>query len=193
MSFRSKQKNELRLHLYETSISLFTELGFEETSVSKICFKAGIAKGTFFNYFATKELILVHYMNAITAEGLKESRKKRLESTEQNVINVFVALFKQARKNEVLFRAVCKISPHHSVLREVESQLDADITSYLAELIYDGIDKGQLKASLEVDVLVPLILSALTATANQWALGAENIDPEYEIERRVKFLFLAAK
>jgi AcrR family transcriptional regulator len=44
--------------LYTASIDLFTEQGYEETSIEDITERADVARGTFFNYFDRKEEVI---------------------------------------------------------------------------------------------------------------------------------------
>lgn len=55
---RAAGKQERRDRLYEAALALFREQGYEQTTVDQIARRAGLAKGTFFNYFATKDAIL---------------------------------------------------------------------------------------------------------------------------------------
>ncbi len=55
---RESGKHERRERLYQAAVALFREQGYEETTVDQITRRAGLAKGTFFNYFATKDAVL---------------------------------------------------------------------------------------------------------------------------------------
>lgn len=55
---REAGKLERRDRLYEAALSLFREQGYENTTVDQITRRAGLAKGTFFNYFPTKDAVL---------------------------------------------------------------------------------------------------------------------------------------
>ena len=55
---REKAKMERRERLYEAALELFRTQGYEATTVSQITTRAGLAKGTFFNYFSTKDAVL---------------------------------------------------------------------------------------------------------------------------------------
>ncbi|WP_100644572.1 TetR/AcrR family transcriptional regulator [Alteromonas facilis] len=193
MNWRAKQKEELADHLYETSISLFQELGYDTTSVNKICDAAGVAKGTFFNHFPTKEAVLVRYITLITADALSDCRGSYGDCATDNILKICLSLFRHARKDESLFHAVCRISPHHKELRDLELKLDADIVAALTEQVNLGIQNGEFASQTEVDVLVPLLLAALTATAHEWAFSEEEFNPETEISRRATFLLNAIK
>jgi NADH dehydrogenase len=57
-SRRERKKQETRQRLLETAWCLFREQGYEETTVADITEAADVAKGTFFNYFPTKESIV---------------------------------------------------------------------------------------------------------------------------------------
>jgi AcrR family transcriptional regulator len=55
---RELAKSERRERLYEAALILFRTQGYETTTVDQICRRAGLAKGTFFNYFPTKDAVL---------------------------------------------------------------------------------------------------------------------------------------
>lgn len=57
---RISNKAQRKEALYQAAITLFRERGFDETRVEEITQAAGVAKGTFFNYFPTKEDVLLY-------------------------------------------------------------------------------------------------------------------------------------
>ena len=60
---RERGKVERRERLYEAALALFRSQGYEGTTVADITRQAGLAKGTFFNYFPTKDAVL-RYLGA---------------------------------------------------------------------------------------------------------------------------------
>ncbi len=68
MSLREKKKIETKKRIFEVVGRLFKEKGFENVTVDEITREAGIAKGTFFNYFPTK-IALLRYFGELK-EGL---------------------------------------------------------------------------------------------------------------------------
>jgi AcrR family transcriptional regulator len=58
VSKREQGKLERKERLYEAALTLFRTQGYEETTVDQITRQAGLAKGTFFNYFPTKDAVL---------------------------------------------------------------------------------------------------------------------------------------
>ena len=63
-----KDPAERRQELLTIAMELFQEKGYEQTMVQDICKQAGVAKGTFFYYFPTKEDVL----KAIFEEWMKK-------------------------------------------------------------------------------------------------------------------------
>jgi AcrR family transcriptional regulator len=55
---REQAKLERRERIYEAALTLFRSQGYETTTVDQITRHAGLAKGTFFNYFPTKDSVL---------------------------------------------------------------------------------------------------------------------------------------
>ena len=55
---REQAKLERRERIYEAALNLFRAQGYEGTTVDQITRHAGLAKGTFFNYFPTKDAVL---------------------------------------------------------------------------------------------------------------------------------------
>ena len=64
---RERHRAETRERLYRAALELFAERGFLETTVEDITESADVGKGTFFNYFPTKEHILAEFGGERTA------------------------------------------------------------------------------------------------------------------------------
>jgi AcrR family transcriptional regulator len=58
ISQREIKKQETHQRLLEVALKFFHKQGYDATTVAQITQAAGVAKGTFFNYFDTKETIL---------------------------------------------------------------------------------------------------------------------------------------
>lgn len=58
---RAQNKQAIRSRIVKAALSLFQTKGFEGTTTKAIARKAGIAEGTVFNYFRTKEDIALYF------------------------------------------------------------------------------------------------------------------------------------
>ena len=69
MRVTAEQKRQTRQRIVECARNLFNDKGFEQTTTRDIADAAGIAAGTMFNYFPTKEALAV----TLVAEALDEA------------------------------------------------------------------------------------------------------------------------
>src|SRR5882762_5509796 len=58
---RQRRSAEIRERLFRAALKLFAEKGFAETTVEDVTNAADVGKGTFFNYFPSKEHILIAF------------------------------------------------------------------------------------------------------------------------------------
>src|SRR5580765_1883067 len=74
-SRRDRRSSETRDRIFKAALQLFAQKGFNNTTVEEITIAADVAKGTFFNYFESKEQVLFaltevqeqHVRNAVAA------------------------------------------------------------------------------------------------------------------------------
>src|SRR5579863_9663059 len=66
---RQQNKERTKERILEAALQLFREKGLEGTTTREISRKAGIAEGTLFNYFKTKEDLALYFFQKET-EGL---------------------------------------------------------------------------------------------------------------------------
>jgi AcrR family transcriptional regulator len=81
LSRRERRSAELRERLFRSALHQFAEKGFAETTVEDITEAADVGKGTFFNYFPSKDHILLAFSDMQLAKleqsvnGLRTSQQ----------------------------------------------------------------------------------------------------------------------
>src|SRR5690349_1379433 len=65
---RERRSAEIRERLFRAALKLFAEKGFAETTVEDMTNAADLGKGTFFNYFPSKEHILIAFSDMQVAK-----------------------------------------------------------------------------------------------------------------------------
>jgi AcrR family transcriptional regulator len=71
---RERKAAETRERIFRAAIELFACRGLSNVTVEQITERADVGKGTFFNYFASKEEVLA-YFGASQVERLEEARR----------------------------------------------------------------------------------------------------------------------
>ena len=71
---RAQSKEAIRKRIVTAALSLFQTKGFDATTTKAIARKAGIAEGTVFNYFKTKEDIALHFFELEVDQAIASVR-----------------------------------------------------------------------------------------------------------------------
>jgi AcrR family transcriptional regulator len=71
---RAQSKETIRKRIVSSALALFQTRGFDSTTTKAIARKAGIAEGTVFNYFKTKEDIALHFFEQEVDQAIASVR-----------------------------------------------------------------------------------------------------------------------
>jgi AcrR family transcriptional regulator len=74
---REKNKEETKQRILIAALKLFREKGFERATTKEISKKSGIAEGTLFNYFKTKEDLALYFFQKETEDLIQWFRAER--------------------------------------------------------------------------------------------------------------------
>lgn len=85
------KKQQTRERIIKAAVELFHEKGYEATTVKEITERASVAKGTYFNYFPTKESIMQSLAEERLIQALPYIQQKKYHAlTLQQKIKVFL-------------------------------------------------------------------------------------------------------
>lgn len=70
-----KDLDRRRHEIFNASVTLFLEKGFQETTMQQIADSAGMGKSTLYDYFATKDEILVSYVEDAIFDLTEQARQ----------------------------------------------------------------------------------------------------------------------
>ncbi|MFC1540140.1 TetR/AcrR family transcriptional regulator [Gemmatimonadota bacterium] len=190
-TWRQKQAEELKEKLYSCAIELFQELGYESTPIDRITSKAGVAKGTFFNYFPGKDHVLALWYQRTTLNVLQRCRESAFPSTEEAICTLAAGLAQSGMQEAELYAA--KTRNWSRTVSSEEDVLDAALLDYLAIHLEEGRRQGELDDSIEVRFFAELILALMTGTARNWVIQECGFDLNNILTSRVRFVFTLAR
>ncbi|MBN1758922.1 MAG: TetR/AcrR family transcriptional regulator [Chitinispirillaceae bacterium] len=142
-----KEYEERKRELLETAQKLFFTKGYEKTSVNDIITAVGIAKGTFYHYFKTKEELLdklIRQMADSINSGLKEIvASPRLNAIEKlNRFFSFAGNFKLQNKETFIVSAIMMHRPENILFRKKLETIYLQVSSeLLTALIRQGVEE----------------------------------------------------
>lgn len=74
--FSENKRREISSQIKEAALRLFETKGIRKTTVAELAESVGIAKGTFYNFYATKGQLVAEIMDDFDAASEQELRKK---------------------------------------------------------------------------------------------------------------------
>lgn len=179
MGRREEQKAERRRTIFEAAVGLFRAKGYAATTVEEIAAAADIAKGTFFNYFPTKQAVLLH-LNELQVARLRAAVDARPElhelSAREQVRAIFSALAAGIEGQREMVRVVAAetlLSP--PALGEMQRLVNRDLDSMLAACVAAGQASGELRPDAPAEELARLLSGIYFVTIVNW-LDAEGAD-----------------
>ncbi len=81
--------NERKMHVMNTAHQLFMEKGYQSTSIQDILTYSGIAKGTFYNYFSSKNELLIALLTTLY-QRIEKERDELLIGQDPANIEIFI-------------------------------------------------------------------------------------------------------
>ena len=146
---RSARRETRRQELVDAAVAVFSAKGVTAASVDDIVRAAGVAKGTFYLYFATKD-DAVNAVAASMVEGVADRIEAAATDSTRSPIERLLAIGAGVREvgNEPYERELIKVfhRPENRVLHDRVGELALRrLTPTIAAIIADGIDRGQFR------------------------------------------------
>ncbi|MGG3801433.1 TetR/AcrR family transcriptional regulator [Metabacillus fastidiosus] len=159
------RKKELKEQIYLKAMQLFKEKGYEKVTVQEIADTCGIAKGTFFNYFAKKDDILLYlgisqidyFVSQLNELENHTSLKEQIESILGDLLQSFLDY------GEIMKLAVLELIKSDYLI-ETESKSMAQLQYYLVEIIEKAINNGTFRSKWDAETIASTIIGIYFST-----------------------------
>ena len=173
---RERHRAETRDRLYRAALALFAERGFLETTVEDITEAADVGKGTFFNYFPTKEHILAEFGGQRTAaveRALQDARE-----TKGPVLDVLREMVGdavgQADKSAALLRAIFAAHASCTSVREELVKRMHVARRILAQIIILAQERGEIRRDVPAMHLARMTQRIFMGVTMSWSIKPES-------------------
>jgi AcrR family transcriptional regulator len=167
-------------------MDLFGQRGFFNTTVEDITEAADVGKGTFFNYFPSKEQVFgVLYEIQLTRVSQARVAAKQGELSLRNLLRHFVhQIAEEPGKNPQLARGLIATVVSSDAVREMHLETMRRGRRILAEVLRLGQRRGEIRRDLAAEDMVRGLQEALIGTVLLWSLN-----PPSNLEKRLDAIF----
>lgn len=187
-SRRKRRSAELRERLFRSAMLLFAKKGFAETTVEDITEAADVGKGTFFNYFPSKEHILMSFGEMQLAK--LESVVREAEQSNLPMLAVLHAMVlrmtEEPIRNPAMVRALLQANLSSVPVRGEMLRIHERNRALIARLIRHGQERGEIRRDLPAQEIAQVWRQTVFGTLMFWSLvGDSTLTARIEIAVRL--------
>jgi AcrR family transcriptional regulator len=172
-SRRERKKVAVRSRIISTAVGLFSAHGIRDVTVEQIAETADVGKGTIYNYFATKEDIVVAFM--VDCERAVQAKLDRFTSSKRRLD----AILTDFVRSQFELKA-----PHHHFIRVFLAEMFSNTEQFLPyivelqkvidpplEKLFRKLqDRGMIRADLSVSDLIMSFKTMHMGLTALWAI-----------------------
>lgn len=160
--------------IIDAAIRVFARNGYYNSRVSDIAKEAGIAAGTIYLYFKTKDEILVTLFREQMAGFVARLRKAiSVEPDALRKLRRLIALhFQVLESNPDLAEVVqVELRQGNKFFRGASAHEVAAYFALIASVLEEGVEAGLFRKDLPIKVATKLLFGALDQMTTSWVLG----------------------
>lgn len=157
----------VREKIIRSAIELFAGKGFHETRVDEIAERSGVAKGTIYLYFSSKEDLLVNSIDYIVEKAIQNYEIDESKSFRENLANIIRKnanfMFENLNFYKMMFMSMYRVRNGDDFNKRRKDA--ARITDRIRALLQKGIEEGEVRRDISLanlsTIIANLILSSL--------------------------------
>lgn len=155
-------KKEIRKkELIKIAYNLFITKGYENTSVDEIIAKAGIAKGTYYYHFESKEQILEEVINMMINEGVERAKQVVNSNLKLEEKLVYTILALRVTPEEQSVQDTIHTNENIILHKKINDKIIDEAVPLLSTIVREAVKEGLFTKdnNIEQRVRMTLILS----------------------------------
>ena len=174
----SKEYNERRNEILDVAGKLFSTKGYSKCTVNDIINEVGIAKGTFYYYFNSKEEVLdgiIEKVAEIVVARAEEAISNPEHSPAEKLLNIILSMRVENEMDDDLMKELHR--PENALMHQKSlSLMVTKITPVLTKVVEEGISEGIFKADFPKQYMKIFLTSSITLLDG----GIFEVEPEDE-------------
>jgi AcrR family transcriptional regulator len=185
---RSRRSAELRERIFRAALELFAQKSFAETTVEDITTAADVGKGTFFNYFPSKDHILLAFGEMQLQrlrEAVDEARRTNLP-VRQFQRSLTTLMTEEPIRNPDVIRALLLAFLSNPEVRQAMMDLQIKVLALHSEMVQLGQERGEIRNDLAPIEVAQVFRQTIFGTLLIWSLYGDaslpsRMDSAFEI------------
>lgn len=172
---RERRTVETRERLFRAALDLFARKGFTETTVEDITETADVGKGTFFNYFPSKDHILLAFgeMQFGKLESAVEEARRTGEAMPQFLRSLGVRMTQEPTRHPGIIRTLLQAYLSTTPVRAAMLDLQKRVHALHTEIVLIGQERGEIRKDLPASEIAHVFRQTIFGTLLIWSLNGD--------------------
>jgi AcrR family transcriptional regulator len=174
-SRRERRSAEIRERLFRSALQLFAQKGFAETTVEDITEAADVGKGTFFNYFPSKDHILLAFSDMQL--GKLEEAVRGLSGSGQSVReflhSLVMRMTEEPLRNPGMIRALLQGFLSSTAVREVMTSKQERAHALHTRMVQIGQQRGEIRGDIPAAEIAYAFRQTILGTLLIWSVTGD--------------------
>jgi len=160
--------------IIDAAVRVFARTGYYNSRVSDIAREAGIASGTIYLYFRTKDEILVTLFREKMALWVEHARREIAGEADpvarlRKLVGLHFAVLEQ--DPDLAEVVQIELRQGHKFFRGASAHEVGSYFALIQSILEDGIASGRIRADVPVKVATKMLFGAMDQLATSWVLG----------------------
>ncbi|NLA87049.1 MAG: TetR/AcrR family transcriptional regulator [Clostridiales bacterium] len=182
---RKGEKTKQRL--FETAARLFDQYDFDDVSVDAIVEAAGVAKGTFYIYFESKDALIAtllsDYVNSVDADYKAHIDSLPPGMTTGDMLLSLIAKIADVLKDTIGYhrmRIVYKVQLTGVINMDAVKGYNRKLYQMFADVLGRGIERGEFNANIPLETITKHFVMAIRGLSYEWCIRYPDFDLKEE-------------
>lgn len=169
---RERRSAEIRERLFRAALDLFARKGFNKTTVEDITEAADVGKGTFFNYFPSKDHILLAFgeMQLAKLEASIEDARHSRVSMPDFLRSLGARMTQEPTRNPAIVRTLLQAYLSTTPVRQAMVDLQKRAHALHTQIIQLGQARGEIRGDLPAAEIAHVFRQTIFGTLLVWSL-----------------------
>lgn len=179
-------RSDKRDRILDAATRVFARRGFFAAQVADVAKRAGVAAGTVYLYFKSKDDLLISLFERTMTAAIADARSViKLDTADptmalRRIAHVHLARLGADRNLAIVFQIELRQST--KFMAKLSTSSLRDYLGLLREVIVDGQSKGRFRADVNPTLAAKVIFGALDEMATNWILSERDYKLEDEAE-----------
>lgn len=183
MGRKTTKGENTKQKLFNSAVRLFNEYDFSEVTVDRIVEAAGVAKGTFYIYFESKDSMIAAFMSDYV---------NRVDTDYRAVLDFFppdtsasqmllgligkIADTLTETIGYINMRTVYKLQLTYAVDMSVVKGYDRELYQIFSDVLKIGIERGEFSSDLSLNEITRHFVMAIRGLSHEWCIRYPDFD-----------------